>query len=247
MDETILDVKDLIKRFGGVVASNKVNMYVKRGEIVGLIGPNGSGKTTLFNCITKMLWPDDGHVILKGRDITGFEPFQIAHLGLVRTFQITRVFAELSVFDNLMAGQNHSKETLLASFRKNGADVVQKALELLDFVKISHLKDEPAGELSYGQQKLLELARCLMSDPEIVLLDEPTAGVNPTLIREIMGRILEANEQRGQTLLIIEHNMDVVMNLARRIYALNYGEVIAEGSPEEVRQNKKVIESYFGV
>jgi len=118
---------------------------------------------------------------------------------------------------------------------------------LLDFVKISHLKDEPAGELSYGQQKLLELARCLMSNPEIVLLDEPTAGVNPTLIREIMGRIIEANEQRDQTFLIIEHNMDVVMNLAHRVYALNYGEVIAEGSPEEVRQNKKVIESYFGV
>jgi branched-chain amino acid transport system ATP-binding protein len=247
MDQTVLEVKDVIKRFGGVVAANRVNIYVKREEIVGLIGPNGSGKTTLFNCITKMLSPDHGHIILKGRDITGSEPFQIAHLGLVRTFQITRVFPELSVFDNLMAGQNHSGETLLSAFRRNAADVVQTALGLLDFVKISHLKDEPAGELSYGQQKLLELARCLMSNPEIVLLDEPTAGVNPTLIREIMGRIVEANEQRGQTFLIIEHNMDVIMNLAHRVYALNYGEVIAEGSPREVRQNKKVIESYFGV
>jgi branched-chain amino acid transport system ATP-binding protein len=247
MDQTILEVKDLIKRFGGVVASNKVNIYVKRGEIVGLIGPNGSGKTTLFNCITKMLCPDHGHVILKDRDITRFEPFQIAHLGLVQTFQITRLFAELSVFDNLMTGQNHNRESLLSTFRNNDPDVVQKGLELLHFIKISHLRDEPAGELSYGQQKLLELARCLMSDPEIVLLDEPTAGVNPTLILEIMGRIVEANEQRGKTFLIIEHNMDVIMKLAHRVYALNYGEVIAEGSPKEVRQNKKVIESYFGI
>ena len=135
----------------------------------------------------------------------------------------------------------------MSSFKKNSPEIIQKGMELLNFVKISHLKDESAGELSYGQQKLLELARCLISDPQIILLDEPTAGVNPTLIKEIVERIIEANEKIGQTILIIEHNMDVLTDLAHRVYALNYGEVIAEGSMEDIRQDTKVIESYFGV
>jgi len=247
MEDIILDVKALTKRFGGIIAANRLDMHVKKGEIVGLIGPNGSGKTTTFNCITRMIRPDEGQVFLKGTNISHSEPHKIAHIGLVRTFQITRLFNELSVFDNLMAGQNHSQESLMSSFKKNSPEIIQKGMELLNFVKISHLKDESAGELSYGQQKLLELARCLISNPQIILLDEPTAGVNPTLIRQIVERIIETNEKIGQTILIIEHNMDVLTDLAHRVYALNYGEVIAEGSMEDIRQDAKVIESYFGV
>jgi branched-chain amino acid transport system ATP-binding protein len=242
----ILETLNLTKTFGGITALSGVNIYTNEGEIVGLIGPNGSGKTTLFNCISGFCPPDKGKILLEDNDITNHEPYEIAYKGLSRTFQITRVFQNLSVLDNLLAAQSEKGEKLISTFRKSEESTIRKALELLEFVDLIHLKEQLAGELSYGQQKLVELARGLMRSPKILLLDEPTAGVNPTLIQKIMGRIVHANEEFGKTFLIIEHNMDLITDIAHRVYALNRGNVIAEGSPQIIKSDINVIEAYLG-
>jgi len=214
---------------------------------VGLIGPNGSGKTTLFNCITCFLKPNSGKIFLKGVNITSKSAHEIIQEGVSRTFQITRIFPELTVMENMLISICHKNENRIKSiYKKNNRDEIKKASELLEFMGISELSDEPGGELSYGQQKLLALASSLMQDPSVVLLDEPTAGVNPTLINKIMDRIIEANKEFGVTFFVIEHNMDVIMSISMRMYALATGKIIAEGKPEKVRNNPEVLEAYFG-
>jgi ABC-type branched-subunit amino acid transport system ATPase component len=205
----------ITKHFGGVAALQKVSLCVRQGELVGLLGPNGSGKTTLFNCVAGFYKPDDGRVLFKGREITGWKMEKISELGLYRTFQLPRVFPELTLLQNVLLSQSHRDERLLdVMFRKTPASLVEQAEKHIDFVGLGHLINTPAGSLSGGQQKLLELASALMEDPEVILLDEPTGGVNPTLINEIKKMIQELNAA-GKTFLIIEHNMDVIMEIPK--------------------------------
>jgi len=247
MSKKCLEVKFLTKRFGGLTALDEISLHVNEAEIVGLIGPNGSGKTTLFNCITGFLKPDNGKIFLRGINITSKSPHEIIQEGVSRSFQITRVFPELTVMKNMLISICHKNESRIKSiYKKSNRDEIKKASELLEFVGISELSDEPGGELSYGQQKLLTLASSLMQDPSVVLLDEPTAGVNPTLINKIMDRIMEANEEFDTTFFIIEHNMDIIMSISTRMYALATGKIIVEGDPGKVRSNPKVLEAYLG-
>jgi len=248
----LLETVDLTKNFYGLTALDKVNLHVNKGEIVGLIGPNGSGKTTLFNCATGVLPVTGGRVKFRGEDITGLATHEIALKGLSRTFQIIRIFPKMTVMENmLLAVQQHQGERILSSIfrtpriRSFERKARERALELLEFVNIAHLNHHLAGHLSFGQHKLLEFMMALMSDPEIVLLDEPAAAVNPTMIRKMMDHILQLNHE-GYTFFIIEHNMDVVMELCNKVVVLNYGEKIAEGRPEEIKNNEDVIEAYFG-
>jgi ABC-type branched-subunit amino acid transport system ATPase component len=233
--EFILDIRGLTKRFGGVTAVHNCSFQVPRNIIAGLIGPNGSGKTTLFNLLTGLLRCDGGNYLFKGEPMIGLTPHEIFARGISRTFQVIRVFREMTVLENLVA------------VSRNGslAGVRQRALELLDFVTLLRLKDEYAGNLSYGQQKLLEFVRALMSDPEVLLLDEPAAGVNRTLLNALLDRIHQLRDQ-GKTILIVEHDMKVIMNHCERVFVLDYGEKIAEGLPEEIQRNERVIEAYFG-
>ena len=233
-DGHLLEVRNLTKRFGGVIAVNGCSLVLVPGKIYGLIGPNGSGKTTLFNCITGLERRDAGQVLFKGRRIDGLKPHQIAHIGIGRTFQIIRVFPELTALENLLVVTQEPFE--LAR---------RKAMDLLRFVTLDRLQDEYAGNLSYGQQKLLEFSRVLMTDPELILLDEPAAGVNRTLLNELLAAIASLRD-RGKTILIVEHDMKVVMGLCERIFVLDYGEKIAEGPPEAIQGDERVVEAYFG-
>lgn len=241
-----LKVDNLSKHFGGVYALNNVTLHVDEGELVGLLGPNGSGKTTLFNCVAGFYKPDGGQVYLGEREITGWKMERICERGLYRTFQLPRVFPELTLLQNVLLSQPHWGESLLeVMFKRSSHSLVERAGELIDFVGLSHMINEPAGSLSGGQQKLLELAAALMKDPEVILLDEPTGGVNPTLINDIKKMLLDLNAS-GKTFFVIEHNMDVIMDIGQRLYVLDYGDIIAEGSPEEIRNNDRVLEAYFG-
>jgi ABC-type branched-subunit amino acid transport system ATPase component len=242
----VLSIENLTKRFGGLVAVDSVDIWVDSGEIVGLIGPNGSGKTTLFNCVAGYYKADEGEVRLNDEVITDKRMEAICEKGLYRTFQLPRAFPELSVLQNVLLATQHKHEGLLnILLRAFSENLVARAKELVEFVGLERLISEPAGNLSGGQQKLLELACALMKEPQIVLLDEPTGGVNPTLINDIKARVLEMNAD-GMTFLIIEHNMHVIMNIAERMYVLDHGTLIAEGTPEEVRNNEQVLEAYFG-
>lgn len=248
----LLECRNVTKKFFNFVAVDNVNIEIENGELVGLIGPNGSGKTTLFNCITGFLRPDGGRIILDGKDITHKSPHEIVLSGVTRTFQITRLFKEMSVLDNMiMALQQHQGESIFKSIfrfpsaREKDKEAKQKALKLLEFFEIIHLKNEKAKNLSYGQQKLLSLAMALMPTPKIVLLDEPTAYVNPTLTEKIKDYMRELNRQE-LTIFLIEHNMNVIMDLCERIYVLNAGQKIAEGKPEEIKENAEVIKTYLG-
>jgi len=248
----LLETIDLSKSFFGLKALDKVNLRVYRGEIVGLIGPNGAGKTTLFNCITGLIPPTSGKILFKGEDITGLPSHKIALKGITRTFQLIRLFRKLTVMENLLlAVQMFQGESILGSIlntpsvKKMESEAEEKANEILELLNLERLKNEYAQNLSYGQQKLLEIGMALMPNPDLVMLDEPTAAVNPTLINDIKDRIRQLNKM-GQTFFIIEHNMDVVMDLCKRIIVLSYGKKIAEGSPEEIKNNERVIEAYFG-
>ena len=246
MNLEALRVEGLTKRFGGLVALNKVTLRAGKGELVGLIGPNGSGKTTFFNCVSGFYVPDEGHVYLNGGEITGHPMEQICECGLYRSFQLPRAFRELSVLQNVLLSQPHCTENLVdILFRRSSDDSVKQAREYVDFVGLRHLMDEPAGNLSGGQQKLLELASALMKNPDVILLDEPMGGVNPTLINKIIDLILELN-RTGRTFLVIEHNMEVIMGIAQKLYVLDQGMLIAQGRPEDIRNNDEVLEAYFG-
>ena len=233
-DGHLLEIRDLTKHFGGVVAVNRCSLVLAPGKIYGLIGPNGSGKTTLFNCITGLERRDAGEVFFRGERIDGLKPHQVAHRGIGRTFQIIRVFPELTALENLLVV---TREPFEAARRR--------AQELLRFVTLDRLQSEYAGNLSYGQQKLLEFIRVLMTDPELILLDEPAAGVNRTLLNELLAAITRLRDQ-GKTILIVEHDMKVVMGLCETVFVLDYGEKIAEGPPGVIQADERVIEAYFG-
>jgi len=233
-DGHILEIRDVTKRFGGVTAVNRCSLALAPGKIYGLIGPNGSGKTTLFNCITGLTPRDEGEVRYKGERIDGLKPHRVARRGIGRTFQIIRVFPELTALENLLVV---TREPFEAARRR--------AQELLRFVTLDRLQSEYAGNLSYGQQKLLEFIRVLMTDPELILLDEPAAGVNRTLLNELLVAITRLRDQ-GKTILIVEHDMKVVMGLCETVFVLDYGEKIAEGPPGVIQADERVIEAYFG-
>ncbi|MFQ5855606.1 MAG: ABC transporter ATP-binding protein [Anaerolineae bacterium] len=242
---TLLEGRRVSKAFGGLQALNSVDFQIRQGEIVGLIGPNGSGKTTLFNCISGMLPVDSGQVIFRGETITNQKPFRIARAGLARTFQVLRVYGQMTVMENMLMSQQWQGKSTRHMLRASDQATYERALELLDFVTLSHMQGEVAANLSLGQQRLLELAMALMPDPDIILLDEATAGVNPVRIGEIKDHIRELHA-RGVTVFLIEHNMDVVFDLCERLYVLHHGELLAEGLPEDIRRDETVIEAYFG-
>jgi len=244
--KNILEVKGLRKKFYQLEAVGGVDFEVREGEILGLIGPNGSGKTTLFDCVTGVQRPTGGDVFFMGRRITRLKPHTVYKLGVGRTFQLVQLFPGMTVLDNMIMAIQESEGTLLSRlFQVDESEDERKAIELLKFLNIIHLKDERAKNLSYGQQKLLDLGMVLMSDPKLIMLDEPMAGVNATLGREIGERLIELNE-RGCSFLVIEHNMRVVMNLCQRIVVLDHGKKIAEGLPEEIQNNEQVLAAYFG-
>jgi len=248
----LLEIRGLTKRFLGVTAVDQVDLAVEAGELVSLIGPNGSGKTTLFNCVTGYLPPDGGRVAFRGRDITGAAAHRIARRGVGRTFQLVSVFPRLSVLDNLRTFlQQHQEESVLARLvrtprvRQLESAATARAMALLDSVGLAGRADAPAGSLSYGQRKLLAFAAALMPDPELVLLDEPAAAVNPTMINQMKEQIRGLHRQ-GKTVLLVEHNMDVVMDISERVVVLDHGQKIAEGPPGAVRRDPRVVEAYFG-
>jgi branched-chain amino acid transport system ATP-binding protein len=242
----ILDVRDVSKSFGGVVANHNITLNVPEGSITGLIGPNGSGKTTLFNSIVGFHPIDSGFVTFEERDISRLRVADVARLGLLRTFQQTRIYGKMSCMQNMEISVPHTYEGLRTMFSKYPPEVTERAEELLEFVGLYPKRHLRAGELSFGQQKLLELAMALMNGPKLLLLDEPTAGVNPVLINSLIDRLKRINSEIGVTLFVIEHNMRVIMDLAAHIYCLAHGQLLADGPPDEIRTDQRVINAYLG-
>jgi ABC-type branched-subunit amino acid transport system ATPase component len=241
---SLLEAHDIVKSFGGIRALDACSISVEEGSITGLIGPNGSGKTTLFNVMTGYESVDSGLVAFQGRSITNHTPDKIFRHGIGRTFQLTRVFSRLTVLENMhVAAQRSTLAGLLG--RWSSGHEHKRALELLDFVGLTERKDLLAGNLSYGQKKLLEFAFILIAEPRVILLDEPAGGVNPTMINYLADRIRTLN-QRGVTFLVVEHNMEFVMSLCSKVMVMHRGSRIAEGTPEEVRANPAVLEAYLG-
>jgi branched-chain amino acid transport system ATP-binding protein len=242
----LLDVTGVSKSFGGVKALSACHLEIREGEINGLIGPNGSGKTTLFNVITGYERVQQGEVSFRGADITNAPPDRVFGLGIGRTFQLTRLFSRLSVLENMLVATQRQEGWLRSIVRRAGsAAEKRRAMELLDFVGIAALAGDPAGSLSYGQRKLLELASLLVADPSVLLLDEPAGGVNPTLIGHLADRIIELNKA-GKTFLVVEHNMEFVMGLCHRVTVLSQGATLVSGTPDEVRSNPAVLDAYLG-
>jgi len=254
LSEVSLRVEELHKEFGGIVALDGVSFEVETGSLTGLIGPNGAGKSTAFNCITGVFPPTSGTVHFGGEDITDLPPHAVANRGLVRTFQIARELAEMTVIENMMlAPKGQRGESLWRSVLPGtrGAvvdqegELLERCWEMLEFFEIDHLAGEYAGTLSGGQRKLLELARALLADPEVLLLDEPFAGVNPSLEDRLLKHVHDLREQ-GYTFLIVEHDMDLIMENCERVIVMHQGTVLTEGSPAEVRSDEDVIEAYLG-
>jgi branched-chain amino acid transport system ATP-binding protein len=246
MSGAVIEVRGVTKAFGGVVANDNVSLKVTPGEITGLIGPNGSGKTTLFNSIVGQYPIDHGSILFEGREISRLSVQQIARLGMLRTFQQTRIFAKMDCIQNLLISLSHREHAWQNMFGRYSPELIEKAEHLLEFVGLYSKRTLVAGSLSFGQQKLLEFAMALMNEPKVLLLDEPTAGINPTLINGLIDRLKRANQEFGITLFVIEHNMRVIMNLANHIYCMSHGEMLASGSPAEIRDDQRVIDAYLG-
>ncbi len=249
----ILEVESVVKSFDGVRAVSRCSLSVRGRTITGLIGPNGAGKTTLFNLITGFLKPTSGHILFQDERIDGLPPHRIFHRGIVRTFQIPRELKTMTVLENLMlVPPNQVGEQiwnpLLFGFRVSRQErlIYEKALEVLEFVDLVHLRDEYAANLSGGQKKLLELARTLMTDPAMILLDEPGAGVNRVLMRKLVDNIETLCRELGITFFVIEHDMDLITRLCNTVIVMSQGEFLAEGSPEEIKQDERVLDAYLG-
>ena len=244
---TLLEAKDVSRSFGGVKALAGCSLSVEKGSITGLIGPNGSGKTTLFNVMTGYVKPDKGTVFFDGHDVTNGRPNKIFALGVGRTFQLTRIFARISVIENMLVATQRDESWLRGLTRsKSSKTELDAAMEWLDFVGLSRLASLQAGSLSYGQRKLLELAYVLVADPDVILLDEPAGGVNLTLINEISEKILALNKG-GKTFLIVEHNMEFVMKICDKVTVMHQGCDLVTGTPDEVRSNPAVLDAYLGI
>lgn len=249
----LLDVKKLTKNFGGLTAVGDVTMHLNEGELVGLIGPNGAGKTTLFNLLTGVYEPSEGTVSLDGTILNGMKPYKIASLGLSRTFQNIRLFKEMTVLDNVLIGMaNQTYPHLLASFLRlpkyyqSEEELRQKALDLLAIFNLETEADTLAKNLPYGQQRRLEIVRALATKPKILFLDEPAAGMNPQETAELTELIRKIKDEFNITIMLIEHDMSLVMEVTERIYVLEYGRLIAQGTPDEIKTNQRVIEAYLG-
>jgi len=255
IESPLLEVDGLRKAFGGVVAVDGATFSVAEGSLTGLIGPNGAGKSTTFNCITGIHEPTGGRVTFDGQAITGLAPYTLANRGLVRTFQIARELSDMTVLENVMlAPGGQVGESVIRSVTPGlRGDVIRdeekvrdRAWETLEFFEIDHLAHENAGNLSGGQRKLLEMARVLMTDPEMILLDEPLAGVNPTLEEKLLERIHRLRREEGLTFLLVEHDMDVIMNNCEHIIVMHQGSVLAEGDAETIKSDERVLEAYLG-
>jgi branched-chain amino acid transport system ATP-binding protein len=243
----VLEVSNLRKSFGGIVAVNGVSFEVREGEILGIIGPNGSGKSTLFNCVLGQLLPSGGEVRIDGRRTTRMRPCDLNRLGVSRTFQLLQVFPQLSVRDNLiLAGQEHQGSMFSRLIGHADAGLGGAADRMVEFFRLSHLADEPASALSYGQQKLLDAAMAFMAGPRLVLLDEPAGGVNLTMLAHLRERLEAYHAERKATFVVIEHQMEFVMALCTRVLVLAEGCIIAEGAPHDIRRNPIVIDAYLG-
>jgi len=247
MSEAILELTGVSKTYGGVRANTNVSLTVPRGSITGLIGPNGSGKTTLFNSIVGYHPIDDGSIRFEGKEISNLHVQEIARLGLLRTFQTTRIYGKMNCMQNMLISLPHRRAGFLDMFSRQHDEAAEKAEHLLAFVGLYEKRWLRSGSLSFGQQKLLEFAMALMNEPTVLLLDEPTAGINPTLINGLLDRLRRANTEFGITLFIIEHNMRVIMSMASTIYCLAHGEMLAAGTPNEVQNDRRVIDAYLGV
>ena len=253
MPNTILNVENMTKDFNGFKATNNCSFHVEENTITGLIGPNGAGKTTTFNLIAGALLPTSGRIVFQGQDLSGLATHEMFHRGIVRTFQIPHEYAEMTVLENLMvvpahqAGENLFNALFRPAYvREQEQQVREKALEVLEFLSIAHLKDELAGRLSGGQKKLLELGRTMMTDAKLVLLDEPGAGVNPSLVLKIRDMIRKLRDDYGYTFILIEHDMEMINALCDTVYVMAEGTILTQGSMEEIRQNKDVLDAYLG-
>lgn len=251
--KNILEINNLYKSFGGLSAVANANLCLQTSELVGLIGPNGAGKTTVFNLITGVYKPDQGAILFDGADISGMLPYAICREGIARTFQNIRLFPGLTVLDNVKVALHKAVTYNLVkailrtnSFFQGEQEIEAKALECLRIFNLDQKKDEIASNLPYGEQRRLEIARALATRPKLLILDEPAAGMNPQETKELMDLIRQIHQDSELTILLIEHDMSLVMGLCERIYVLDYGRIIAEGVPEEIRNNPQVIEAYLG-
>ncbi len=251
--DAVIDVRNVSKSFGGLKAVNQCSLQVARGSITGLIGPNGAGKSTLFNLVAGNIAPDSGQIIFDGQDVTGLRPHQLFHRGMLRTFQIAHEFSNMTALENLMmVPSGQPGESLVTTWfapgrvKRGERAVRQKALDVIDFLKLGHVKNELAGNLSGGQKKLLELGRTMMVDAKVVLLDEVAAGVNRTLLQDLAANIERMNRELGYTFFVIEHDMDLIGRLCDPVIVMAQGEKIAEGPMSEIRANPAIVEAYFG-
>ncbi|MCJ1880360.1 high-affinity branched-chain amino acid ABC transporter ATP-binding protein LivG [Pseudomonas nitroreducens] len=253
MSRPILEVSGLTMRFGGLLAVNNVALKVQEKQVISMIGPNGAGKTTVFNCLTGFYAPTGGEILLRGEPIQGLPGHKIAHKGVVRTFQNVRLFKEMTAVENLLVAQHrHINTNFLAgllktpAFRRAEAEALDYASHWLDIVNLKDIANRPAGTFAYGQQRRLEIARCMMTRPQLLMLDEPAAGLNPRETEDLKALIAMLRSEHGVTVLLIEHDMKLVMSISDHIYVINQGTPLADGTPEEIRGNPDVIKAYLG-